>query len=138
MSEFLGHIHYWLYKKIKRVIEREQLLYNKAEISLGSVVEELRDQVWQTYGEPLPDEDLAQLIDQSNIHGWLQRQINLVEVREASFIKQLLDRKIRSSCFESYPLISLISSSLTNATGAAPLMILRGGRSSTASHRPPK
>lgn len=91
MSAFLGHIHYWLYNKIRRVVERENLIYVMAEKSLGSTVDELRQQIWQNYGEPLPDIDLAELIDQSNIHGWLQRQINVAETREATFIKDLLD-----------------------------------------------
>lgn len=91
MSDFLGHIHYWLYHKIRRVAEREQMIYAKAEETCGTTAEELRAQVWQMYGEPLPDVDLAEIIDQSNIHGWLQRQINLAETREAAFIKELLD-----------------------------------------------
>ena len=56
----------------------------------GSTAEELREQVWQTYGQPLGDEDLSKLIDHENIHGWLQRQINITESREAAFIKELL------------------------------------------------
>jgi len=91
MSAFLGHIHYWLYNKIRRVVEREQMIYEKAEAMCGNTAEELRAQVWQTYGEPLPDVDLSELIDQSNIHGWLQRQINIAETREAAFIKELVD-----------------------------------------------
>lgn len=91
MSAFLGHIHYWLYNKIRRVIEREQLIYEKAEAMCGTTAEELREQVWQSFGEPLADVDLIDVIDQSNIHGWLQRQINIAETREAAFIKELTD-----------------------------------------------
>jgi hypothetical protein len=90
MSAFLGHIHYWLYRKIRLVAEREQLIYEKAAGLCGDTAEELRSQVWQTYGDPLPDVDLQQLIDQSNIHGWLQRQITIAETREAAFINELL------------------------------------------------
>lgn len=92
MSAFLGHIHYWLYGKILRVADREQLLYEKAEALCGDLAEELREQVWQIYGEPLPEVDLEQLIDHSNIHGWLQRQVTIVETREAAFIKELLEQ----------------------------------------------
>lgn len=91
MSAFLGHIHYWLYHKIRRVIEREQLLHEKTEAMCGDTAEQLRAQVWQSYGEPLADVDLADVIDQTNIHGWLQRQINIAETREAAFIKELVD-----------------------------------------------
>lgn len=90
MSVFLGRIHYWLFNKIKLVQERQQLLFSRAEAMCGSLAEELEAQVRQTYGEPLPDKDLAELIDHSNIHGWLQRQINRVESREAAFINELL------------------------------------------------
>ncbi|MPM21624.1 hypothetical protein SDC9_68068 [bioreactor metagenome] len=91
MSAFLGHIHYWLYNKIRRVVERENLIYSNVEQRFGPEADEIRQQVWQTYGEPLPDVDLAELIDQSNIHGWLQRQINIAETREATLIKELLE-----------------------------------------------
>ena len=73
MSVFLGRIHYWLFNKIKLVQERQQLLFSRAEAMCGSLAEELEAQVRQTYGEPLPDKDLAELIDHSNIHGWLQQ-----------------------------------------------------------------
>ncbi|CUH97675.1 hypothetical protein P22_3810 [Propionispora sp. 2/2-37] len=91
MSAFLGHIHYWLYHKIRLVIEREQLVYETAAEACGETAEELQAQVWQSYGQPLPDSDLSELIEHGNIHGWLQRQINIAESREAALIKELLD-----------------------------------------------
>lgn len=91
MSAFLGHIHYWLYHKIRRVMEREQLIFQKAGKLCGATAEELRSQVWQIYGQPLPDVELSELIDHGNIHGWLQRQIIIAETREAAFIKEVSD-----------------------------------------------
>lgn len=91
MSAFLAPIHYWLYNKIRHVIEREQRIYEEAENLCGGTAEEARSQAWQSYGEPLPDADLTEYIDQSNIHGWLQRQINLAESREAAFVQALVD-----------------------------------------------
>lgn len=91
MSSFIGPIHYWLYGKIQLVSQREEYIYSKASEMCGATAEELREQVWQTYGQPLPDADLSELIDHDNIHGWLQRQINIAESREAAFIKELLD-----------------------------------------------
>ncbi|MCE5284279.1 MAG: hypothetical protein LLG02_00280 [Pelosinus sp.] len=91
MSAFIGPIHYWLYGKIKLVSEREEYIFNKAFKMCASTAEELREQVWQTYGAPLADTDLGEIIDHDNIHGWLQRQIKIVESREAAFIKELLD-----------------------------------------------
>jgi hypothetical protein len=93
MSAFIGPIHYWLYKKIDVVSQREEVIYQKAYEMCGATAEELREQVWQTYGLPLAnDVDLSEMIDHDNIHGWLQRQINMTESREAAFIKELLDR----------------------------------------------
>lgn len=89
MSAFLAPIHYWLFKKIRLVEKREQKLFELANDMCNATAEELQEQVWQTYGQPLPDKDLSEMIDQSNIHGWLQKQINIVETREAAFIKEL-------------------------------------------------
>lgn len=91
MSAFIGPIHYWLYGKIRLVTNREDFLFNKASEICGSTAEELHEQVIQSFGSPLPNTDLAELIDHDNIHGWLQRQIKIVESREAAFIKELLD-----------------------------------------------
>lgn len=91
MSAFLAPIHYWLFNKIRRVEQRERNLFEQASEMCGSTAEELREQVWQSYGRPLPEKDLSEMIDQSNIHGWLQRQINIVESREAAFVKELTD-----------------------------------------------
>ncbi len=91
MSAFIGPIHYWLYGKIRLVGLREDLLRERAAALCGPVAEELQEQVRQTYGWPLPDTDLGELIDHDNIHGWLQRQIKIVETREAAFVRELLD-----------------------------------------------
>ena len=91
MSAFIGPIHYWLYGKIKLVNQRQEYLREKVSEMCGATADELWDQVTQSYGEPLPDRDLAELIAHDNIHGWLQRQINLAESREAAFIKELTD-----------------------------------------------
>ena len=91
MSAFLGPIHYWLFKKIQLVNQRENDLFEAAAAMCGDTAAELREQVSQTYGEALPDADLATLIDAGNIHGWLQRQINFSEAREAALIRELSD-----------------------------------------------
>ncbi|HWR38232.1 MAG TPA: hypothetical protein VN611_01915 [Patescibacteria group bacterium] len=91
MSALLGPIHQWLFQKILLVSQREELVFTKVHDMCGETAEELREELWKTYGEPLPDADLSTLIDPGNIHGWLQRQINLAESREASFIRELYD-----------------------------------------------
>ena len=91
MSAFIGPIHYWLYGKIRLVNQRQEYLREKVAEMCGATADELWDQVTQSYGTPLPDKDLSELIAHDNIHGWLQRQINLSESREAAFIKELTD-----------------------------------------------
>jgi hypothetical protein len=91
MSAFIGPIHYWLFNKIRLVADREEYLFGKAYEMCGSTAEEICEQVWQTFGEPLSNADLDDLVDHSNIHGWLQRQINIAESREAALIKALID-----------------------------------------------
>ncbi|MBP2654084.1 MAG: hypothetical protein H6Q73_1653 [Firmicutes bacterium] len=91
MSTFIGPIHYWLFEKIRVINNREDYIFENAAAMCGETAEELREQVWQTYGKKLPDVDLGELIEHDNIHGWLQRQINIAESREAAFIKELLE-----------------------------------------------
>jgi hypothetical protein len=91
MSAFIGPIHYWLYRKISLVARREDFLRERAAALCGTAAEELQEQVRQTYGWPQPATDLSEIIDHTNIHGWLQRQIKIAETREAAFVKELLD-----------------------------------------------
>ncbi|QGG46740.1 hypothetical protein [Heliorestis convoluta] len=91
MSAFLGPIHHWLYRKIRLVVEREELVYDKAVDICNDKAVEIRSEVWEVYGEPLPNLSLDQLIDGRNIHGWLQNQINIAETREAAQIQKLIE-----------------------------------------------
>lgn len=92
MSAFLGSIHYWLYAKIKYVQNRTARLADAASENCSSLSDSCLATVYETYGEPpSAEKDLAELIDQTNIHGWLSRQIQLTEAREAAFLKELND-----------------------------------------------
>lgn len=92
MSAFLGHIHFWLYKKIRLVIAREGLVLEKGRETLGDLADELHESALALYGDPLSEaEPLEAIIDHGNIHGWLHNQIMTASVREASFIKDLVD-----------------------------------------------
>lgn len=92
MSAFLGHIHFWLYKKIRLLIEREQLILQEGEKRLDDLATELHNTATDLYGAPISaDEKLEDIIDHGNIHGWLQGQIETASVREGTFIKDLLD-----------------------------------------------
>lgn len=92
MSEFLGQIHFWLYKKIQLLADRENLILEKARGAVGDLADELHEISVDTYGAPIdPKVPLEEVIDEGNIHGWLQNQIMVSSVREASFIQDLLD-----------------------------------------------
>ena len=41
MSAFLGHIHYWLYRKIQLLVERENLILEKTSKVVDDLAEEL-------------------------------------------------------------------------------------------------
>ena len=92
MSAFLGQIHFWLYRKIQLLNEREQLILKESEARLADLAEELYNTAVDLYGKAIPaDRKLEMIIDHSNIHGWLQQQIEISAVRESTFIKDLLD-----------------------------------------------
>ena len=90
MSLFLGKIHYWLFNKIKWFENLEENIIDLAKAE-GLNTEDLRKDIEGKYGERLPNKPLEELIDQKNIHGWLQSQIHSAERRMASWTKVLID-----------------------------------------------
>jgi hypothetical protein len=87
MSAFLGPIHYWLYRKI-------QLQESLSEVILSTISSEddrtaLENKLNTVYGivERRP---LEQVIDNGNIHGWLQGQIGIAEKRFAAAVTEIL------------------------------------------------
>ena len=87
MSAFLAPIHFWMYDKIliaqKLTFAVEEKFLNKEE----------RDEAESLF-PALISEDLEEVIDQSNIHGWLHIAVSNVEIRFAYVIKKLLDKGI--------------------------------------------
>ena len=88
MSAFLGPIHYWLYNKI----QIQQSIVNKIIEAGEETIPELREYLNTKYGksETRPLEDV---IDQSNIHGWLQEQVSREEYKLAESITLLQKKK---------------------------------------------
>ncbi|MBR5577488.1 MAG: hypothetical protein IKW28_00665 [Lachnospiraceae bacterium] len=81
MSAFLGPIHYWLYKKIQFQDELTRTIIT----NYPSLISSLNNQfgVVETAA-------LEEVIDGSNIHGWLQAQIIIAEERYAGAVTGLL------------------------------------------------
>ncbi|ALP89606.1 hypothetical protein AB2T63_02320 [Clostridium butyricum] len=89
MSLFLGKIHYWLFNKIVwfENLEREILnLASSVEIDVNNIEKEIE----KKYGKMLPNRPLEEIIDTSNIHGWLQERIHNAEGRMASWTRAII------------------------------------------------
>lgn len=82
MSMFLGPVHYWLYNKI-----------GKQERLTASIASNAEKNGWiedaSIYSKDLSA--LETVIDEGNIHGWLQGQIADAESRYSSLVSKLLE-----------------------------------------------
>lgn len=87
MSAFLGPIHHWLYRKINIQNQMVETIIKFAETKNPSM--ELRKQLDEQFGT-ISDKPLEEQIDTTNIHGWLQEQVSVVEYRFASAVTQIL------------------------------------------------
>ncbi len=81
MSAFLGPIHFWLYNKIGN---QEKLTQEIAELAEENDWISAADD----YTKTLPP--LETVIDEGNIHGWLQAQISDAETRYADLITEII------------------------------------------------
>ena len=71
MSLFLGKIHYWLFNKVLWFEGLEEEIINLAQEE-GLDVEALSAEINAKYGQKTENKNLEEIIDTSNIHGWLQ------------------------------------------------------------------
>lgn len=86
MSAFLGPIHFWLYNKIQL---QQDIIVDMVELAKEEGIHDLGARLDEKYGvsERRP---LDQVIDEMNIHGWLQTQVSQVEYKVAEGVKELL------------------------------------------------
>ena len=93
MSAFLGPIHYWVYNKIfvGENIQKEVLEFAK---NRGINVDSIKSKAYEKYGEP-DYSNLEDVIDEGNIHGWLQGRIDSLEYRLASIVTDILKENIK-------------------------------------------
>ena len=87
MSAFLAPIHFWMYDKI---LIAQELTFKLEEKFLNK---EEREEVESLF-PGLYSKDLEEVIDQSNIHGWLHMAVSNVEIRFAYVVKKLLDKGV--------------------------------------------
>lgn len=90
MSRFLGPIHYWLFNKIELYEDLEANVVDGMKKKYGESVEEIAQAKEDQFGAPVYGQELEEIIDQNNIHGWLQDKIRRAETRQASIIAELL------------------------------------------------
>ena len=91
MSATLGPIHYWMYNKIKVQNSLVDEIISLAENKLIST--DLRSKSHQQFGS-IDVRPLEELIDTTNIHGWLQECVSIVEYRLAFVITTLLEKEM--------------------------------------------
>lgn len=90
MSAFLGPIHSWLYNKIR-------IQDNITETIISSLDKEKSAEVTDYINnktEVLPNGNLEDIIDTSDIHGWLQDKVTIVETRYVNAIKFITENKL--------------------------------------------
>ena len=90
MSLYLGKVHYWLFNKILwfEGLENEIITLAKNE---GLDIDKLCKNINDKYGEKTKDIPLEEMIDTSNIHGWLQGKISSAEGRMAAWTTTVLN-----------------------------------------------
>lgn len=90
MSLYLGKVHYWLFNKILwfEGLENEIITLAKNE---GLDIEKLGKDINDKYGEQTPKLPLEEIIDTSNIHGWLQEKISSAEGRMAAWTTKIIN-----------------------------------------------
>lgn len=81
MSAFLGHIHYWLYNKI--LLQEEQT----RDIAMYAQKNGCINKDTYTYADGRP---LEEIIDEGNIHGWLQEHIHSAESGYAQLVTDII------------------------------------------------
>lgn len=86
MSAFLAPIHSWVFNKIKLYEHLEKNLIDAFEDKFGSDIKTIVKSAQENYGLPLEDKPIEDLIDLSNIHGWLQGRIDIAETRHAEIL----------------------------------------------------
>lgn len=92
LSRFLAPIHYWLFNKVKYHEDLEEQIVSSFREKYGDDVLEMQKNSAEKYGEKTLDQDLENMIDLQNIHGWLQKKIGEAELRQADIIARLIEK----------------------------------------------
>lgn len=93
MSEFLGPIHYWLYNKIciQEAISCK-IIETLNRDQQGIVDESIKKNGFEDFTCQIKNSNLEMIIDESNIHGWLQEMVSNVENKYAMIVSLVLEK----------------------------------------------
>ena len=91
MSAFLGPIHYWLYRKIEL---QEELVDQIIILAENEGMNDLKQTLLSKYGE-FDRRPLEEIIDGSNIHGWLQDKVARSEYKLAIGVTTLVHKDVK-------------------------------------------
>lgn len=89
MSKFLGPIHFWLFNKIKIQEGLELEIESSFKEKFGDDVTSIVKGAIDKYGDRIGNAELDDIVDEGNIHGWLQSNISVVETRQAAILAGL-------------------------------------------------
>lgn len=92
MSRYLAPIHSWLFNKIKLHEALEEKTIAAFRNEFGDDVNTIIDSAYVKYGTLLEDKTLEELIDSSNIHGWLQNRIEITETRQSFILAHFITK----------------------------------------------
>lgn len=98
MSQFLAPIHTWLFNKI---VVLESIEKGIAASFTDEEVLKYHTALKESIGDYIPDAPLENLIDQSNIHGWLQDRITKAETRQAALVSKVMTNEGASEVIKS-------------------------------------
>lgn len=87
MSKYLAPIHFWLFDKIKLYEAMEEDIRAKL---INDENKALIDKIHANFEPLIGSTQLEEVIDQGNIHGWLQSKISNAEKRQAFLITNLM------------------------------------------------
>ena len=91
MSLYLGKIHYWLFNKIRWFEGLEENIIKWMEEKGTFAIEQWKEEIFDKYGRPTENKPLEDIIDSSNIHGWLQDKISRAEGRQSAWITRIVN-----------------------------------------------
>ena len=119
MSAILGPIHHWLFRKIKIQNDLTNAIIDVAkdkELNVAPLAD--IDEKFSS----LPEGDLGNIIDPTNIHGWLQDKIAIVERRLAYVTKTLTDNNpdaigVICECAREFGVKNAVEADATPAAG---------------------